>query len=76
VKYVITLGAVVLTSLGALALSSERAVASTSVPIVPIVQAIPAQLNHGARVLLAPLVAWAAEPDAATDSCVSDTSAR
>jgi hypothetical protein len=73
VKYAITVGAVVITSLGSMALNDERALAGTNEPVS---MSIPEQVVDGARDALAPLVGWLAEPDESPASCSQAASAR
>jgi hypothetical protein len=66
VKYVITIGAVVLTSLGSLALNDEQAQAhSREIASMNIVE----QVIDGVRDDLAPLASWLAEPEENQATC-------
>ncbi|NNJ09013.1 hypothetical protein EKD04_001580 [Chloroflexales bacterium ZM16-3] len=72
VKYVITIGAVIFTSLGSLALNDERALAGTSDLAS---MSVPEQLIDGVRDALAPLVGWLAEPEESPASCSQQVNA-
>jgi hypothetical protein len=72
VKYVITVGAVMLTSLGSMALNDERAQAHSNEVVS---MSVSEQVIDGARDALAPLVAWLAEPDESQSTCSEQASA-
>ncbi|MBX0326476.1 hypothetical protein K2Z83_02055 [Oscillochloris sp. ZM17-4] len=66
VKYAITIGAVVITSLGSMAMDDERALAGTHEVAS---MSVPEQMIDGVRDALAPLATWLAEPDESPASC-------
>lgn len=71
VKYAITIGAVVLTSLGSIALNDERAQAGSNELAA---MSVPEQLIDGARDVLAPLASWLAEPEENPQTCSQQAS--
>jgi hypothetical protein len=73
VKYVITIGAVVITSLGSMALNDERAQAHSNEVVS---MSVSEQVLDGARDVLAPLVSWLAEPEEAQSSCSQQANAQ
>jgi hypothetical protein len=73
VKYAITIGAVVITGLGSIAMDDERALAGTNEVAS---MSVPEQVIDGVRDVLAPLATWLAEPDEGPDSCSPQASAK